>query len=106
VYLAYLTYWRQPFTPGGILLFYGLLAVVALLLRSRLMCFGLLFFQIALLPVSFVTAREGFVLYMPFAGLALYLAVLLVWIKDKLLSLRARTVRTSGYSFLPPRFWA
>ena len=95
VYLGYLTYSSHPFTSAGVMVFYGLLALVALLLRSRLMWFGLLFFQITLLPVSFVSAREGFVLYLPNAGLALYFAVLLIWIKDKLLSLRPRFLRIS-----------
>jgi hypothetical protein len=95
VYLGYLTYSSHPFTSAGVMVFYGLLALVALLLRSRIMWFGLLFFDITLLPVSFVSAREGFVLYLPNAGLALYFAVLLVWIKDKLLSLRPRFLRLS-----------
>jgi hypothetical protein len=96
VYLGYLTYSSHPFTAAGVGLFYVLLAFVALLLRSRLMWFGLLFFQITLLPVSFVSAREGFVLYLPNAGLALYLAVLLVWIKDRLSSVSPRFVRLSN----------
>jgi hypothetical protein len=96
VYLGYLTYRSHPFTPAGVFVFYGLLAVVALLLRSRQMWFGLLFFQITLLPVSFVTAREGFVLYIPIAGLALYAAVLLMWIKDELLRFSPRFVRVSN----------
>ena len=95
-YLGYLTYWNQPFTSGAVIIFYGLLAAVALILRSRLMWFGLLFFQITLLPVSFVTARDGFVLYLPIAGLALYAAVLLVWIKDKLLNIGPGFLRASG----------
>ncbi len=85
VYLGHLTY-SHPFTPARVIIFYAVLATVAGLLRSRLMWFGLLFFQITLLPVSFVSAREGFVLYLPLAGLALYAAVLLVWIKDRLLT--------------------
>lgn len=96
VYLGYLTYSSQAFTSVGVIVFYGLLALVALLLRSRLMWFGLLFFQITLLPVSFVSAREGFVLYLPNAGLALYVAVLLVWIKDKLPSVSPRLFRLSS----------
>jgi hypothetical protein len=96
VYLGYLTYWNQPFTSAAVFAFYGLLAAFALLLRSRPMLFGLLFFQITLLPVSFVSARAGFVLYLPIAGLALYFAVLLVWIKDKLLSISPRVLRVSG----------
>ena len=96
VYLGYLTYSSHPFTSAGVVVFYVLLASVALLLHSRLMWFGLLFFQITLLPVSFVSAREGFVLYLPNAGLALYVAVLLVWIKDKLLNASPRLLRPSS----------
>ena len=96
VYLRDLTYRHQPLTPAGIVVFYAILAAVALALRSRLMWFGLLFFQITLLPVSFITTRDAFVLYLPMAGLALYLAVLLLWIKDRLLGLNPRLLRASG----------
>ncbi len=95
-YLGYLTYWNQPFTFGAVIIFYGLLAALALALRSRLMWFGLLFFQITLLPVSFISAREGFVLYLPIAGLALYAAVLLVWIEERALNMSLRFFRVSG----------
>ena len=95
-YLGYITYWNQPFTSGAVVVFYGLLGALALALRSRLMWFGLLFFQITLLPVSFISAREGFVLYLPIAGLALYAAVLLVWIKDRALNMSPRFLRASG----------
>jgi hypothetical protein len=95
VYLGYLTYSSHPFTAAGVIVFYSMLAAVAFLLRSRLMWFGLLFFQITLLPVSFVSAREGFVLYLPSIGLALYLAVLLVWIKEKLVIVSPPSLRLS-----------
>ena len=95
VYLGYLTYRSHAFIGTGMAVFYTLLAAGALVLRSRAMWFGLLFFQITLLPVSFVSAREGFVLYLPLAGLALYLAVLLVSLKDKLLG-SAPKLRASG----------
>jgi hypothetical protein len=95
VYLGYLAFGKHPFNSPRVILFYALLVVVALLLRSRLVWFGLLFFQITLLPVSFIPAREGFVLYLPNAGLALYLAVFLIWIKDKLLSVMPRSLRVS-----------
>ncbi len=45
------------------------------------------FFVIGLLPVSFVDARLGFVLYLPLAGMALYAAVCLGRIKDQLRAL-------------------
>jgi len=96
VYLGYLTYSSHPFSAAGVIAFYAMLAAAALLLRSRRMWFGLLFFKITLLPVSFVSAREGFVLYLPNIGLALYLAVVLVWIKEKLVSVSPRSLRLSS----------
>jgi hypothetical protein len=92
VYLADLLYRNNssgvlgvtPLTPLKVGCMFALLAAVALWMRSRPMWFGLLFFIIGLLPVSFVEVRLGFVLYLPLAGLALYAAVCLVRIKDKL----------------------
>lgn len=95
VYLGYLTYARHPFTPAQVAVFFAVLVAPAFRLRSRLMWFGLLFFQITLLPVSFVSAREGFVLYLPLAGLALYFATLLVWIKDQLLAANPKLLPSS-----------
>jgi hypothetical protein len=73
-----------PLTLLGVLGFYGLLAAIALWMRSRVLWFGLLFFFITLLPVSFIPARLGFVLYLPLAGIALYLAACLVRFKETL----------------------
>jgi hypothetical protein len=92
VYLAELLYRNNPsarfgvtpLTPLQVGLAFAVLIAVALWMRSRPVWFGLLFFVIALLPVSFVAARLGFVLYLPLAGLALYVAVCLVRIKDQL----------------------
>jgi hypothetical protein len=92
IYLANLLYRNNPAVPLGITalkplqvgLFFAILAVLAVWMRSRPMWFGLLFFVIGLLPVTFVTARLGFVMYLPYAGMALYAAACLVWIKDKL----------------------
>ncbi len=71
-----------PFKPFEVILIFALLAALALWMRSRPMWFGLLFFLIGLLPVSFVDTRLGFVMYLPYAGMALYAAVCLVRIKD------------------------
>jgi hypothetical protein len=73
-----------PLTLLGVVGFYGLLAALALWMRSRVLWFGLLFFVITLLPVSFIPARLGFVLYLPLAGVALYVAVCLVRFKEAL----------------------
>jgi hypothetical protein len=83
-----------PLTLAGVVGFYGALAVIALWLRSRVLWFGLLFFIIALLPVSFIPARLGFVLYLPLAGMALYVAVCLVRFKEALWRLYSEALRT------------
>ena len=70
-----------PLTLLGVAGFYGALIVIALWVRSRAAWFGLIFFVIVQLPVSFIPARLGFVLYLPLAGLALYAAVCLVHFK-------------------------
>ncbi len=45
----------------------------ALLMRSRVAVFGWLFFNLSLLPISFVPARQdGYVLYIPYIGFSLY----------------------------------
>jgi hypothetical protein len=80
----------NPLTPLGVGCVFAVLAGVALWMRSRPVWFGLLFFIIGLLPVSFVDTRLGFVLYLPLAGLALYAAVCVVRIKDKLRALIPR----------------
>jgi hypothetical protein len=95
VYLANLLYRSNPsvtlgvtpLTPLQVGCVFAVLIAVALGMRSRPVWFGLLFFVIALLPVSFVEPRLGFVLYLPLAGLALYAAVCLVRIKDQLRAL-------------------
>ncbi len=90
VYLANLLYRSNPQVALGVTplthlqvgCVFAVLIAIALWMRSRPVWFGLLFFVIALLPVSFVEARLGFVLYLPLAGMALYAAVCLVRIKD------------------------
>ncbi len=77
----------NPLKPLGVACVFAVLAAVAVWMRSRPVWFGLLFFAIGLLPVSFVEPRLGFVLYLPLAGMALYAAVCVVRIKDKLRAL-------------------
>lgn len=76
-----------PLTPLGIALFFAILLAIALWLRSRVALFGLLFFTITALPVSFIPPRLGFVLYLPLAGLALDAAACLVRFKESLMKL-------------------
>jgi hypothetical protein len=60
--------------PGSVwlLLWIGLVAL-AWLVRSRVAMFGALFFAAAVLPLAFSTPRyDGYVLYVPYIGCALY----------------------------------
>jgi len=54
------------------LLLFGL--ALALLLRNRLMLFGWCYYAVAVLPMSFATPRAGYAIYIPYAGVAIYLA--------------------------------
>ncbi len=91
-YLANLLYRTNPFVALGVTpltalevaVFFAILIAIAIWMRSRVVWFGLFFFVIALLPVSFIPARLGFVLYLPLAGLALFGAVCLVRFKESL----------------------
>jgi hypothetical protein len=71
-----------PYSPAAIAAIFAVLIAIAALMRSRTMWFGLLFFVVALLPVSFVTPRGGFVLYMPLMGFALYVATFAAGVRD------------------------
>jgi len=107
-YLAELLYRSNPNVPLGVLPLtpltvagiFAVLIAIALVIRARAAWFGLLFFTIGLLPVSFVSPRLGFVLYLPLAGMALFAAVCLVSIKDKfralIPSLRAVSPRSAA----------
>jgi hypothetical protein len=92
----------QPFTPLGVAGFFAVLIAVALWMRSRVAWFGLLFFVITVLPVSFIPARLGFVLYLPLAGMALYAAVVLVRFKAALWTLVREAIRDRPLPVAPP----
>jgi hypothetical protein len=109
-FLGYLLYRNNPqatigvtpLTPWEIALFFGILLAVALWLRSRVALFGLLFFAVTLLPVSFIPPRLGFVLYLPLAGLALYVAVCLVRFKESLMKLVSEDLASRAPGERPP----
>jgi hypothetical protein len=81
-----------PLSPLQVAGFYATLIIIAVWMRSRVIWFGLLFFVITALPVSFIPARLGFVLYIPLAGLALYAAVCVARFKDSLWKLIAEAL--------------
>lgn len=94
IYLSYVIYRNNPakhfgvtpLAPLGVAVFLAVLIVIGLWARSRVVWFGLFFFVITLLPVSFIPGRLGFVLYLPLAGLALAMAAALVRLKESLWS--------------------
>lgn len=92
----------EPFTPLGVAGFFAVLLAVAVWMRSRVAWFGLLFFVITVLPVSFIPARLGFVLYLPLAGMALYVAVVLVRFKEALWTLIRDAIRDRPLPVMPP----
>jgi hypothetical protein len=91
-FLNYLSF-QDRITPRMAILILGALPAVALAFRSRKMLFAWLIIVIATLPVSFLPYRGGFVLYVSYAGWALYGSLLLVRLQD-LITLRGPQYRT------------
>lgn len=73
----------QPLTPAMTILFWAGLIAAAFLLRRRNMVFGAGFAFLSFLPLNFVPPREGFVLYIPLVGFAIYGADLIVFLLDR-----------------------
>jgi hypothetical protein len=64
--------WDRPVHTAPLLVSLAALLVLGVVLRSRAMVFGLLFANIALLPLSVIAGRSGFAWYIPYLGWALY----------------------------------
>jgi hypothetical protein len=64
--------WGQPVHTGTLIVCLAILLAGAIALRSRPMVFGLLFANLALLPLAVIPGRSGFALYIPYLGWALY----------------------------------
>src|SRR6202035_1759192 len=65
-----------------------LTAVVALFTRDRRLMFALAFILITPLPIVFVAPRGAYVMYIPLFGIALYLSVAIVKLRDTLVGPR------------------
>lgn len=77
VYSGFLFNSTEPLSHTETVLLWVVLAAMAFIMRNRAMIFGVSFAWIAFLPVNFVTAREGFVLYIPMIGLGIYCGALI-----------------------------
>ncbi len=67
---------------GYLLVCLAFLLLVGILLRSRPMVFGILFANIALLPLLVIPGRFGFVWYIPWLGWSLYAGAFLARVID------------------------
>ncbi len=75
------------FSASTTLGFFAALLAAALLLRSRALGFAILLFAVGILPVAFIPWRGLNAVYIPLEGLAAFLGVFLVSVRDKLAAL-------------------
>ena len=95
-YIAGLTHYFDLLTslhPGTLkapicMLVIFLAAAIALITRDRRLMFALTFILITPLPIVFVALRGAYVMYIPMFGIALYLAVAIVKLRDALVGPR------------------
>lgn len=87
--LFYRTDWFTAWKTAGFLF---VLIAVAVLLRSRKLAFAASLFVLGILPMAFIPPRGLSAVYIPLAGIAIYLAVLLVWCRDLLLGFLKRLI--------------
>src|ERR1051326_3880591 len=84
-YLNNLFYTVDKFTPFPAALFLLLLLALAWAFHSRPMLYAYCFFLFTSLPISFIPARAGFAQLIPMIGMSLYVAALLIELRDGLL---------------------
>jgi hypothetical protein len=96
IYIAGLTHYFDLLTslhPGTLTVIICVLAIllaaaIALITRDRRLMFALAFVLITPLPIVFVALRGAYVMYIPMFGLALYLAVAILKLRDALVGPR------------------
>ncbi len=82
--------WDQPVHTAPLLVSLALLLLLGVVLRNRAMVFGLLFANIALLPLLVIPGRSGFAWYIPYLGWTLYAGGFL----SRLIELMCATTRS------------
>ncbi len=83
-YLPLLAYEPTALSLGFTILALCLPVAGVLLVRERALTFALFFTLIAQLPIAFIALRGAYAMYIPAFGIALYLALLLVTVRDRL----------------------
>ncbi len=74
--LLYRNFYFQPLSTVKLIALWTALAGLAIALRSRALKFGFCFLVLGLLPVALISRRNGYMLYLPLMGWALYVACL------------------------------
>ena len=95
LYLNTLLYQDHVFRDANTVQLVAAMLVLALLLRSRPMLLAWCFLLVSFLPVAFIAHYDGFFLYFPLAGWALYAAVLLVQTRKLLIKVLGTIVRAN-----------
>ncbi|HVW07237.1 MAG TPA: hypothetical protein VHC90_01570, partial [Bryobacteraceae bacterium] len=85
VYMSRLLLRGDPMRAAALLILAALL-LAAVAFRSRRLIFSWIVLFTAMLPVSFLPIRSGYVLYIPYIGWCLYGAMVLVAIQDAIVS--------------------
>jgi hypothetical protein len=71
-FLLYGDIYGEPISTGQMLALWAAMALLAIILRSRAMQFGLVFLIVSFLPVCLIGRRAGYMAYIPLMGWALY----------------------------------
>jgi hypothetical protein len=61
---------------------------LAVLTKNRILLWAALFNVVAILPIAFIPPRDGFAFEVPLAGWAIYLAILISWLRERVISAR------------------
>jgi hypothetical protein len=81
-YLSMLAYGHVRFTVTTACILLVVMIAAAMVIRSRAMMFGWIFFVISITPVALITSRPGYVLYLPELGLGLFFAGAIAWVTE------------------------
>jgi hypothetical protein len=87
--LLYVETWLTPVSTGVLLL---ALLLAALLIRSRALVFSWCLAVVAALPIALIPPRTAFEFYIPLTGWTLYIAIVLVLLRTKILGRLERPV--------------
>jgi hypothetical protein len=83
-------------TSAGAAAVLGGMLAAAFVLRNRMLAFSALVAILAFLPIGFIASRNGYAMYVPFAGWVMYAASLAVKLRDWLLQMISTAMMKVG----------